>query len=207
MSKEILSVFNDNFRYIGEMDYETVHRHGYWHQVVHCWIYDTFTGSILFQRRSEKMLVYANMLDVAVAGHCRQDEEPAKTVVRESAEELGITINPKKLYKFGIRRDSNSDGDVINREFQHIYLYLLDSRKITIKPQKDEVQYVVLVRPNDVAMAILDNATIEGLKLSKRLNIKMKLSSSDFIASVDNYNVKLPLAIQRYLSGENQIFI
>ena len=105
MSCEILSIYNDNFELIGKSDYRTVHKKGFWHQVIHCWIIDSNTKCILYQKRHKSKEFYPNKLDVSVAGHCKANENPIETISREAIEEIGISFDTTQLYKIGIRRD------------------------------------------------------------------------------------------------------
>jgi isopentenyldiphosphate isomerase len=206
MAEEILEIFDDNFKSIGQSTYNAVHQNGFWHQVIHCWIIDSSSFSIIYQKRSEKKSIYPNMLDVSVAGHCKFHEEPKQTVIREAFEELGVSIKSNRLQKLGLRRETFSKGDIINREFQHIFFYLLNITETQICLQKEELQYLVLIKPEDVIKSITTDCSIEAKKIGKGKISEITISHIEFIPSIDNYNLKIPIAISDYLKTNSKFY-
>lgn len=206
MSSEILAIYNDNFEPIGQADYKTVHTKGMWHEVIHCWIIDTNTLSIVYQKRSKEKIIYPEMLDVSVAGHCRVSENPTDAVCREAFEELGIEIEPSKLFKVGLRRDAFSTKEKINREFQHIYFYKTKIVPERMKIESSELKYVVLLKPSDVLKAIKERQNIVGRKIFSNSVSEMEIEFNEFIPSIDNYNSKIPFAILKYLNGDKRLY-
>lgn len=206
MNNEILEIFNDNFETLGHSTYDEVHVNGFWHQVIHCWLIDISTNFIIYQKRSKNKSIYPNMLDVSVAGHCRINENPEQTVAREAFEELGISIEINKLFKVGIRRDSFTIGEMTNREFQYIYFYKLDVLESNIRIQKEELQYVVLIKLENILKSITETILISAEKYSEGIYSKINISPSEFIPSIDNYNIKIPIAISSYLKTNSKIY-
>lgn len=206
MNSEVLEIFNDNFESIGQSTYKEVHSNGYWHQVIHCWIIDSLNHSILYQKRSPNKIIYPNMLDVSAAGHCRFNESPLETVTRETFEELGISIGEKKLIKIGIRRDSFTTGEKINREFQHIFFYQTNIMEEKINIQNEELQYVILIKPKNVIKSIQNEVTINALKFHEGCLYETKINPLEFIPSIDNYNLKIPITILNFLANKKPIY-
>jgi len=206
MNIEVINTYNDNFELIGRCDYDTVHKTGLWHQVIHCWIIERTTRSIVYQKRSENKSIYPNLLDVSVAGHCREFETPEVALEREAFEELGLAIDTNKLNKIGIRRDSFAVGDRINREFQHIFFYETELTANGVTIDNNELQYIVLVKPDDVIKSLKEQTSVEAIKLINNTLSQTMISYKEFIPSLDNYNVKIPLAISKYLIGERQFY-
>jgi isopentenyldiphosphate isomerase len=206
MRSEILEIFNDNFESIGQSNYDEVHANGYWHQVIHCWIIDSVSHTILYQKRGLSKIIYPNMLDVSAAGHCRFNESPLQTLIRETLEEIGIIVNEERLIKVGIRRDAFMSGERINREFQHVFFYQTNFKEEKIRIQNKELQYVVLIKPSDVIHSIENRISIRALRYDKGIFSETMISASEFIPSVDNYNLKIPIAISNYLSNKIPIY-
>lgn len=206
MKREILDIFDENFILIGHSDYKTIHDKGFWHQVIHCWIMDPTSHLVIYQKRGKNKIIYPEMLDVSVAGHCRIHENPEITVKREAHEELGIKIDRRNLVKIGLRKNISSSENNTNKEFQHIYFYKMKIDPNKIKINNSEIQYIVLLNPEDVREAIETRISIDGIKLKNGSYISERISYKEFIPSIDNYNLIIPLTIKEYLNGERQLY-
>ena len=75
-----------------------------------------------------------------------------------------------------------------------------------IKIKIDELQYIVLLKPNDVITALQNQESIKGLKYSNKTLEEIEISFREFIPSVDNYNIKIPYLISNYIQGDRNIF-
>jgi isopentenyldiphosphate isomerase len=208
MNSEELEIFDDNYKSIGKMASTEVHLTGQWHHVFHCWLLDSGTGAIIYQRRSRKKKLYPNMLDVSVAGHCRFEETIAEAIVRESAEELGIKIIVDELLFIGIRRDAYTRDNFVNREYQHVFIGWMRDSIDSLLLDCNEVEEVVSIEPG-VVIDILTK-DIKCYAFGKNSNGKCGpslITKSDFIPSIDKYNLKIPKIFKLFLDGERELIL
>ena len=103
-------------------------REGALHAASHVWIWRKKDGEIdiLLQRRAKDKATWANHLDISAAGHVDSGETPLIAAIRETKEEIGITIESAKLtlvnaYRAYLIADL-SGKRIIENEFQFIYL-------------------------------------------------------------------------------------
>lgn len=122
------------------------HKNGWYHNTIHLWLYTT-DGRVLLQQRSHKKEINPLLWDVSVAGHVDTSETYIETVLRETKEELGLTLSPNDVIKIGVKKHEKSYhyDRIIDNEFHHIYISELkvDINKLT--PQPDEVEALKLV--------------------------------------------------------------
>jgi isopentenyldiphosphate isomerase len=104
-----------------------VHARGLWHRTLHLWLATPDEGgSLLYQLRSATTANWPNRLDASVAGHLLAGETFADAM-RESREEIGITVPSAAAILLGIRREEHPDpAGGWNRELQGIHIARLD---------------------------------------------------------------------------------
>ncbi|HEY6892867.1 MAG TPA: NUDIX domain-containing protein, partial [Rhodanobacteraceae bacterium] len=73
-----------------------IHRDGDWHRAAHIWILSR-DGRFLIQRRSLRKDNNPGLWDVSAAGHLSAGESAIDAAVRETFEELGLTIRADEL--------------------------------------------------------------------------------------------------------------
>jgi isopentenyldiphosphate isomerase len=124
-NEEMLSVYDDELNEIGRELRSEIHSKGLLHQVVHCWIVDNSVQEkwIYFQQRSYKKRDFPGLYDISAAGHMDVGEEAEEAVKRETQEEVGIVIDPKKLKFVGTIREKLKLNEFFNNEICQIYLY------------------------------------------------------------------------------------
>jgi 8-oxo-dGTP pyrophosphatase MutT (NUDIX family) len=89
----------------------------------HLWIwrYKGSTKEVFLQKRSMSVDVAPGKYSGTAAGHINLGETAPGALVRETAEEVGIDIDPSRLwYAFSIRQTGPMHK---YREFKHVYLY------------------------------------------------------------------------------------
>lgn len=86
-----------------------VHRDGDWHRSVHVWIMNQ-REELLLQLRSEKKPAYPGRWDISAAGQVDAGEDAFTSALRETKEELGMSLQKEDLkHLFAIReRESYS---------------------------------------------------------------------------------------------------
>jgi len=208
MNTEIIDIYDDNGLFLKTATSKEAHTYGYWHKVIHFWIIDKKTKTLLYQKRAKKKLLYPNMLDISVAGHILSGENIFDALKRETQEELGLELDNIDITFLGIRRDSFKSSTIINREFQYIYIASIDINISTLVIQKEELSEVILISPQ-VIIDLFKKKRKEYIGTSYNGSIKKKviIKIDNIIPSIDNYNYKIPLIINKLLLGENNLFI
>jgi isopentenyldiphosphate isomerase len=119
-----------------------VHRDGDWHRTVHVWFINS-KEEILLQLRSKYKETHPNCWDISAAGHMSSGEDSITSAMREIEEELGITINPNELNFIGtVTQHKFLDNNIINYEFNDVYIVKADLDLSTLKLQEKEVNEV-----------------------------------------------------------------
>lgn len=211
---EILDIFDDNMKIIGQRTREEVHKEGFWHQSFHCWLVrqERLKKHVLFQRRGPNKKVYPNFLDVTAAGHLLTGES-AQDGLRELTEELGIDAKFEDLIPLGIRFDVAIVGAVTNREFCNTYLLESNLPLDAYKLQTDEVSALVQMEIHaglKLFSGESEYAKVNGSSIDEygtKHNIDIKVSLGDFIPKLDRYYLKVFITADRYFKGIKQLGI
>ena len=104
-----------------------VHRDGDWHRAFHLWVLHP-DGHVLLQRRASGKDLAPGKVDVSVAGHVRPGET-LLDMVREAEEEIGLVVQPGQLdFLETIRSVRSYPSGVVDREFQDVYVTMVDDR-------------------------------------------------------------------------------
>ncbi len=120
------------------------HKNGWYHNTIHLWLYTT-KGEILLQQRSHKKSIHPLLWDVSVAGHIDAGESFIDAALRETKEEISLTLKPKNLQKIGTFLHETNYGKVQDNEFHQVYIAELKVQFDTLTPQEDEVEALKLV--------------------------------------------------------------
>jgi len=132
---EYFDVLDENGNKTGEViNRDVVHAKGLWHKSVHVWIIredkqaskQASKQEILLQKRAPNKKVYPNLWDISSAGHLAAGETPTGGAIREINEEIGINVLEKDLEFLFTSKESFVYKDVINKEFDDVYLLKLD---------------------------------------------------------------------------------
>lgn len=122
-----------------------IHLKGHYHNTAHLWLY-TKTGEILLAQRSYKKAICPGMWDVSVAGHVDAGETIEAAVLRETQEELSLTLSENDLQKIGVFPCFQSyDSGIQDNEFHHTFLAELRVPISNLIPQAEEVEALQLV--------------------------------------------------------------
>lgn len=134
------------------------HKKGLWHNTIHLWLY-TKNGEILLQQRSHKKAIYPLLWDVSAAGHIDAGESFTNAAIRETKEELGLTLNKNDLRKIGVQKhlSTYANGTIRDNEFHQVYLAELRKEIDQLVPQQDEVEAIKLVSFEEFRI-LLDNS-------------------------------------------------
>jgi len=122
------------------------HRTGAWHRAAHVWIV-TPNRLVLLQRRAAVKENYPSLWDVSSAGHCSAGESAVETAVRETCEELGLTIEPAELRPLGSVREQCvlNDGTYLDNELHDVFLVRREVDVAQLVLQPGEVDDAILI--------------------------------------------------------------
>ena len=138
---ELIDVYTKEGEHIGVADRNVAHRFGLWHRTVHCWIIKD-GKSLVFQKRSEKLLVNPGKLFSTASGHVSAGETIAQAFSREIFEETGIKVeNPIEIFNKPYLYDTVLKNGREHHDYIIWYLYAAKVNKplSEYNPQDEEV--------------------------------------------------------------------
>ncbi|MBQ8132007.1 MAG: NUDIX domain-containing protein [Bacilli bacterium] len=119
---------------------EECHKKGLWHKAVVVFIISEDNERVLLQRRSANKKLWPNLWDITAGGHVLSGELGYQAVIRETKEEIGLTIDKGSLEFIGSTIFENLSNDIINRHFNEYYVVHKDVNLKDIVLQEEEVQ-------------------------------------------------------------------
>ncbi len=206
---EALDIYDEQMNHIGVKERSAVHRDGDWHRVFHCWIaYRDSAGKdfMVMQRRGPNQETYPNFLDITAAGHY-QAGETIEDGIREVEEELGIHVRFDALIPLGIRIGVGRYKDIIDHQFEHVFLLIHDEDIADYQYLKSEVAGLVAL-PVDEALELF--AGERGELQARAVGFyegDLTLTLSDFITNIDRYTYRMLILAKRALNGEKYLAI
>ena len=159
---EYIDLVDKNGNPTGKTELKSViHQNGYYHNTAHIWFY-TNDGKILLSQRSAKKNICPLLWDVSVAGHIDAGESIKVGAIRETKEEIGLTISEKDLNKIGVFKCFQSyDCGINDNEFHHTFISELKVSLSELIPQEDEVEALKLITIEDYK-SILNNIGVNN---------------------------------------------
>lgn len=144
--EEYIDVADATGKLIGVSELKSViHEKGLYHHTAHIWLY-TKNGNILLSQRSASKSICPLMWDVSVAGHVDAGETIIDATIRETKEEIGLTLSQTDLKKIGVFECFQTYGNgIIDNEFHHTFMAELRVPISQLKPQIEEVAALKLV--------------------------------------------------------------
>lgn len=138
------------------------HRDGDWHRAAHVWIV-TPDNHILLQKRSLQKENHPGLWDVSSAGHVSAGESALDAAMRETGEELGITVDPSELVPIGVTRESHvlNGGAYLDNEVHEVFLVRRDVDLAMLRLQPGEVDDARLVTIAEFLQLIRDGAMVD----------------------------------------------
>ena len=135
-----------------------VHRDGDLHAAVHIWVIRRRDMGIyvLLQKRSHLKKIAPDCYDVSAAGHVTQNGEFRSTAVRETAEEIGLTVQREDLQLIGLLENHYEKDDIHDNEIRAVYLYNGDVDEDSLVLQESEVAEVCWAELDEV-LTIMKN--------------------------------------------------
>ncbi len=99
------------------------------HPVIHIHIFNS-NGKLYLQKRSEKKDIFPGLWDSSAGGHIDYGESPEKAAIRETKEELGLSLTCLNFLGTHIIQTK------YECEFTYCYFVITDE---TVTPDRDEV--------------------------------------------------------------------
>lgn len=155
---ELLDIYDENNRPLSiTKNRRKVHLDGDWHRTSQIWILNK-KGDILCNLRSSGKDLFPLYWDLSIGGHVKSGDSYETTAQRELEEELGIQVRNSDL-KF--LADEKVDGidvenKLIDREHARLFLYYTDKECTDFKYQREEIDKLIFVSPDDLLKKISD---------------------------------------------------
>lgn len=138
-----------------------VHQKGWFHSTAHLWLY-TNQGEILLSQRSSSKTIYPLLWDVSVAGHVDAGETIIDALIRETKEEINLSVTENELNKVGVFKCFQTyNNGIIDNEFHHSFISKLNVSIEELTPQPFEVEALKLVSFKSF-IDLLENSTLNS---------------------------------------------
>ncbi|WP_434035899.1 NUDIX hydrolase [Formosa sp. 4Alg 33] len=175
---ELIDIVNIDGSYTGKTALKSeIHNKGYYHNTAHIWLY-TSSGEILLAQRSYKKAICPGMWDVSVAGHVDAGETIEEAGIRETLEELNLTLTATDLKKIGVFKCFQSyDSGIRDNEFHHTYIAILRESLQNLTPQPEEVEALQLVSIETFKSHLANSETNDYFVPSNRAYYEQVLSA------------------------------
>jgi isopentenyldiphosphate isomerase len=140
---EYLDIYDENKKFLGTKSREEVHKEGFWHNTVHCWLFDKH-GNIYFQIRADEGKFYTT-----ASGHVNAGETIKEAFGREIKEEIGIEVEFNNAILVDIvvwKMDKEKNGVMFkDRAFSNVYICEYDEHVNNFNFDIEEVTGLVKV--------------------------------------------------------------
>jgi isopentenyl-diphosphate delta-isomerase len=139
MERIILVDEHDNA--IGTMEKMEAHRKGVLHRAFSVLLFNS-NGEVLLQKRSKNKYHTAGLWTNTCCSHPLPHESIKDATRRRLKHEMGIDIQPQFAFKFIYRIDL--EGDLIEHEFDHVFLGTYDGIPVINKEEVEEWKFMNL---------------------------------------------------------------
>lgn len=159
---EMFDVLDGHGMFLGEVaSRDECHSKGLWHKAVSLTILSEDKKKVLLQLRAKDRKLWPNLWDNTAGGHVDAGEWGYEAAVRETAEELGLNVEPREMIFIGATSSEDVGHGTINRHFNEYYILFRDVNIADIKLQDSEVADIKWFTVDDLRKRIQNN--YEGL--------------------------------------------
>jgi isopentenyldiphosphate isomerase len=190
-----------------------VHRDGDWHRSIHVWVAGIGTGGepfLTFQRRSQAKDTWPGRLDATVGGHYHAGETLEQTL-RETEEEIGISVSLTDLRPLGIRVCANeAEPGVVDRELQDVFLLPSDRPLTDYRPDPAELAELVRMPIGGVLSLFagdVDAVEAQTVAPGAAAPESATIGLDDFIPNIDRYFYRVAIAAAAVLRHERHVAV
>lgn len=142
---------------------EEFHAKGFYYREVIGFIVNE-NGEVLLQKRSPNKKIKPNLWEVCY-GHVSKGEKPEEAIIRETGEEIGLTITSKDVIVLGTELTEEFYEEKYHNTFSYIYLIRTNKKISEFKMQEEEV--------SDLKFVLIE-------ELKNLLKFSNELAFSDF---------------------------
>ena len=176
LENEKINYFDENRKYIGQVDRKNAEKNSLLVQAVQLWIVNPETNEVLMQKRSDKKNINAGKIDVSVSGHVKIKETPIQAMLREANEEIGIDRQylcnaMQKFYetKINLGKYGKQGNYIVN-----FYVAFLNNELSSYKKNDDEVEKLFWMKYEELKKRVENNDNEILIPKSKESEIFFK---------------------------------
>mmetsp|Transcript_139609 Transcript_139609/g.348160 ORF Transcript_139609/g.348160 Transcript_139609/m.348160 type:complete len:430 (+) Transcript_139609:147-1436(+) len=105
-----------------------VHRQSVWHRVVHVWVLDLETSTVLLQQRSRKKLHFGGQWYCST-GHVKMGDPSLPAAIKSIKDDLGLTLLEDHEFDFifQARNETNTGGGCLLRQLVDVFCVAVPS--------------------------------------------------------------------------------
>ncbi|UOQ44442.1 NUDIX domain-containing protein [Halobacillus salinarum] len=197
--EEMLTIFDELLKPIGEKERSLVHRDGDWHETFQCWFYEVTKErtELYFQKRASDKKEFPDLFDITAAGHIEAGEKLMEAGLREIKEEIGVKLKPEDLEYTGCYKESLRTRYSFDREICQVHIHRFNDAAPFLIGQ--EVTDIVKVHLDEfLSLLCKKNSTMKAASVLS--GKETSLSVSDLVPHDFYYYQFVIQAIQRSLS-------
>jgi 8-oxo-dGTP pyrophosphatase MutT (NUDIX family) len=133
--------------------FEEVLSKGYWHRGVHVIIY-TPHKEIVMQKRSPLLSYHPNEIEVSVGGGVEAGEEPIDAAIRETKEEIGISLDKSKMRFIGKTKYNHPTKGHPSRIFLYSFAICVPKHDLLFEKDERETSAVFFISKRKLRFAL-----------------------------------------------------
>jgi isopentenyldiphosphate isomerase len=155
---------------------------------------------LLLQRRAATKDTWPGYLDITAAGHLSAGEETLDGL-REVEEELGLRVNPERLFPLGTRKIEQQIQAGCDREFHDVFLLTDDTPPESLRLQEEEVEAVYRLDLDDVE-TLYETGSAPAREYTQGKTSKTHIHQSEFVLKDNGHLGQVARAARQLLSGK-----
>ncbi len=181
---ELVDVLDVNRNRTGKkVSKSDAHKNGWFQLTVHIWFY-TKNKYVLLQQRAKNKDTHPLLWDVSVAGQIGANEDILDSAIRETKEEIGLTIFKTDLKKIGCFKSVEiHTTNLIDCEYHHTYICELKIALEYLQKQNSEVEALQLMSLKQFKKELQD------IELSKKYVPHSKKYYNLVLNTIEKHNI------------------